>query len=410
MRPYAETVHESVRRLRPWTWPLAAGAALGSAWLVLHGGFDDLLPSEVGSALATVFLQVAVTWQSWRESGRELLLTLLIVLLGVVGWIGGRLATGWLPGVLDSAGAGGVALLLFLTNRARCRRGDSDDEDARLGGEVARLGLIFLLLTPTALALATATVVYLPTAWDAPALIVDSTFPFGAFDVGRFLARAPVLRGIASAVYDGIFLLVPALVAVRLRLPRPLAVDFLVVCVVVSLLGQLCYYVTPIVGPAFAFSARFPDTLPDVTRLPIVALPVPEFYRNGLPSIHTAWALVFMWATRPFAWWWRAFGVAVVVFMILATLGFGQHYVLDLVAAVPYAVVVQVACTRVPEGRRAARLGIVAGSAVLLAVWVLSPRFGVGVVRAAPGAVLVFALLSIVVPLVAERWLRAAET
>jgi hypothetical protein len=277
-----------------------------------------------------------------------------------------------------------------------------------MDGLVARLATAYLLLAPTVIIVAGSTVDLLPNAWDAPALAIDSAFPIHAFHVGRWLERWPSMRMPAHLAYDWIFRLVPALVALRLRLVRPQATDFLVVCIVVCFLGQLGYYVTPIVGPGFAFARGFPDRIPDLTRLPMTALPVPSFLRNGMPSLHMAWALVLVWSTRPFAWPLRALGALVVVLTIVATLGFGEHYVIDLVAAVPYAVVAQTIGTLVPHSKRSGRLALLLVCSALTLAWVVAPHVAWRVAGKAPLAIVVAAALTVVIALAGERWLRYA--
>jgi len=60
---------------------------------------------------------------------------------------------------------------------------------------------------------------------------------------------------------------------------------------------------------------------------------------NGMPSIHTSTALLLLWFGRH----WllsRWLGCLYLVLIIAATLAGGQHYFMDLLAAVPYAAAV----------------------------------------------------------------------
>jgi hypothetical protein len=400
-----EALTRSAKRVSPWLPWLGVAAALSVTWTAMHPDDIDLAPSEAAAGGGVLMLYVAVMWGRWRA----LLHGAIVALFGVVGWVGARLSTGWLPTLQDTIGAGGVALVPFLFYRRwRAPIDDRDDDETRMSGELARLGLVYLLLTPTALTLAITTISLLPRAWDAPALAIDVAFPVHAFHVGRWLERWPALRWPASVAYEWIFRIIPLVVALRLRLSKPQATDFLVVCIVVCLLGQLGYFLTPIVGPAFAFERDFPDTMPNLAHIPMKALPVPPFLRNGMPSLHTAWALVLLWNLRPFALPIRALGVAMLVFTIVATLGFGQHYVIDLVAAVPYAVLSQTIGTIVPANRRTLRLAIAATCALLTLAWVLAPRFAWGIAGRAPAVVVAAAIVTVVASLVCARRLARA--
>jgi hypothetical protein len=90
------------------------------------------------------------------------------------------------------------------------------------------------------------------------------------------------------------------------------------------------YLLFPVCGPRYAF-ANFPTIPPHVT-LHGVALTAPP---NGVPSVHLASALLILWFLRH----WRVgklFGGIFVIFTILATLGGGEHYLFDLIMAIPY--------------------------------------------------------------------------
>jgi len=77
------------------------------------------------------------------------------------------------------------------------------------------------------------------------------------------------------------------------------------------------------------------DELPQVTGNTIMAASV----TNGMPSIHFSTALLIAWAL--WRWkWGRVFGIAFAIATMVATLGSGEHYLCDLVMAVPYALFV----------------------------------------------------------------------
>jgi len=88
---------------------------------------------------------------------------------------------------------------------------------------------------------------------------------------------------------------------------------------VAAILAVPCYFLAPAVGPAHMGE-----------RLAA---------RNCMPSMHLAWALlVWFNVRRP---WLRRCALAFVVLTALSTLATGEHYVVDLIAALPFAWVVQ---------------------------------------------------------------------
>jgi hypothetical protein len=95
-----------------------------------------------------------------------------------------------------------------------------------------------------------------------------------------------------------------------------------------------------------------------------------------MPSLHTTWALLLWWNARPLAAWFRAIMGGYLVFTVLATLGFGVHYAVDLVVAVPFALAAQATLApglaASPRRRAAAALF----GAALVVAWLLVLRFG----------------------------------
>lgn len=91
------------------------------------------------------------------------------------------------------------------------------------------------------------------------------------------------------------------------------------------------YLLIPVCGPRFAFPS-FPGWPGALTPHPIALSYAP----NGIPSVHTSTAILTLWFLRK----WRLGQVLGGVFLLLtifATLATGQHYVFDLLCAVPYA-------------------------------------------------------------------------
>lgn len=114
------------------------------------------------------------------------------------------------------------------------------------------------------------------------------------------------------------------------------------------LIAPLFYFALPVSGPQFAFPT-FP-ALPGMVvahLIPIHAAP------NGVPSVHCSTALLIWWYARRWRWG-GVFGCVFAALTIIATLASGQHYLFDLLAAVPFSA----AMVRIAEhfGNRAARV------------------------------------------------------
>jgi hypothetical protein len=95
------------------------------------------------------------------------------------------------------------------------------------------------------------------------------------------------------------------------------------------------YLLAPACGPAFAF-AGFPFSQPNHLvphAIQLFAAP------NCIPSVHMSTALLIAWFS------WRAgkgrvLSAAYLVLIVLATLGSGQHYLIDLILAIPYTIAI----------------------------------------------------------------------
>ncbi|HEY2845078.1 MAG TPA: phosphatase PAP2 family protein, partial [Bryobacteraceae bacterium] len=93
----------------------------------------------------------------------------------------------------------------------------------------------------------------------------------------------------------------------------------------------------------------------------------------AIPSLHTAWGLLIFWRTRGSVLWIRAAAGLFLFLTLLATLGLGEHYLIDLIVAVPYAVSLR-ACCMTQAGWSRDRILTAAFNAVLVAAWLVLLR------------------------------------
>jgi len=102
-----------------------------------------------------------------------------------------------------------------------------------------------------------------------------------------------------------------------------------------ALAGYYCYRIAPATGPVYAFPG-FPWVAPHGSGQVLVDVSMP---RNCLPSLHFAWALLLLWNCR--GRWLALFASVYLLLTALATVGLGEHYFVDLLAAVPFCAAVQ---------------------------------------------------------------------
>ncbi|MFF7725560.1 phosphatase PAP2 family protein [Streptomyces sp. NPDC008001] len=211
--------------------------------------------------------------------------------------------------------------------------------------------------------------------------------------VGRALrATGPVGTHLLDVVYAqlAVAAVVVALyqlrnVAAERRFPRHhLVRTFLVI----GLLGPAIYMIFPVVGPVFAFGPgasgtggvqwAVADLWPHTP--PSIGIPHPVPYdgltpRNCMPSLHTAWATAIFIHSRKGPRLLRYAGAFWLVATLTATLGFGYHYGVDLVAGVVFALTIEAALRSLDRGWDRPGIQLVAYGTTVFAALLVSYRF-----------------------------------
>jgi hypothetical protein len=160
--------------------------------------------------------------------------------------------------------------------------------------------------------------------------------------VGQAFHKLPWL----STLSIGFYLCLPAIISLlyvesllrkgREALPVMLAFFYL------GPLGWIFYNLFPACGPGHLFPAIFPlHPLSTFEAMRLSVLPVVvRTPRNAIPSLHMSWVLLAWWYAKGFSHWVKAIALAFVIFTVLATLGTGEHYFIDLVVAFPFTLMI----------------------------------------------------------------------
>ncbi|AKJ15486.1 membrane protein [Streptomyces incarnatus] len=174
-------------------------------------------------------------------------------------------------------------------------------------------------------------------------------------------------------------------VAVERRFPsHHLVRTFLVI----GLLGPAIYMIFPVVGPVFAYGPgasgtggvhwAVADVWPD-TPPPIGAphqIPFDEITpRNCMPSLHTAWATAIFLHSRRGPRTLRYAGAFWLVATLGATLGFGYHYGVDLIAGAVFALTIEAALRSHERGWDRSGIQLVVHGATVFAALLVSYRY-----------------------------------
>ncbi len=266
---------------------------------------------------------------------------------------------------------------------------------------------LFVALTKTGLAL---TVALHPITFDLPLYQLDASLGGQAsFAVGRVLRAAPPLGALLRVVYLCLPLSIGVVYTVVQRSTKAAGADFLGAILAAGAAGFALYHVCPVAGPRYLFDGLegvFPDKAPPAAELPLAPGLLSPFDRNGVPSLHTAWALLLVWHARPHGLGLRLFTIAWLALTLLATLGLGEHYLLDLVIAVPFTVAVDAALLHgVPFARWERSAALTAGVTFTLA-WFLLLRNGVHLLVTTPVLLRAIVLVTVLVPWLLHHRLR----
>jgi hypothetical protein len=168
-----------------------------------------------------------------------------------------------------------------------------------------------------------------------------------SFLVGQAFRRWPSLWWTCFVFYTALPLPLALVYAAQLRRAKRDALAVMIAFLVTGPLGVMFYNVLPACGPVHLFGAAFPwHPLSTVDAMRLRAVPIlMKGARNAIPSLHMTWVLLIWWNSRGLPRWVRAIALAFVWFTVLATLGTGEHYFVDLVVAFPVSLMVQALCT-----------------------------------------------------------------
>jgi PAP2 superfamily len=160
--------------------------------------------------------------------------------------------------------------------------------------------------------------------------------------------------------------------------------------------GPLLYAILPACGPIYAFGKQWlqPSAV-SLARIQLTGLP------NAFPSLHVGTAFVFVLFAP--GKWSRAVALVFLVLTGMATIGTGEHYVIDLIPGLAFGAFSAAVASQ--HYRRAALF-----LAIVLA-WSLSVRFGYAFFVAYPAAIRTFVVLTLVAVIVywSQSWIRSVD-
>ncbi|MFJ7179427.1 phosphatase PAP2 family protein [Streptomyces massasporeus] len=232
-----------------------------------------------------------------------------------------------------------------------------------------------------------------PTVLDQYVAMADHALGNPSWLAGRLVeATDPVSSHVLQLVYGQLAVAAVVVAAYQLRdvvAERRFPSHHLVrTFLVIGLLGPAFYMLFPVVGPVFAYGPGASGTggvewaaadLWPHTPLPI-STPAPMTYdgitpRNCMPSLHTAWAVAIFVHSRRAPRILRFAGTFWLVATLAATLGFGYHYGVDLVAGVVFALTIEGALRSAERGWDPRGVQLVAYGTTVFVALLVSYRY-----------------------------------
>jgi hypothetical protein len=178
-----------------------------------------------------------------------------------------------------------------------------------------------------------------------------------SFLMGQLFWTWPWVRFVCLVIYLALPLPLALVYVAQLRRQKEKALAVMLAFLVTGPVGVLFYNMLPACGPVHIFGAAFPfhpPSIADVMHMNVVPVLL-KGARNAIPSLHMAWVLLVWWNSRGLARWIRAIALLFVVLTVMATLGTGEHYFIDLVVAFPFSLMVQALCSYSQPFRSGAR-------------------------------------------------------
>lgn len=249
-----------------------------------------------------------------------------------------------------------------------------------------------------------------PVVFDAHLLSVDGTLGFQpSFALGSLIHGRPLLWDLTATLYYALPLAVAVLFAIKLSAGWGETSRLLWLFALLGLVGYCLYIVCPATGPAYAFRDLFPLKPPRFGEVPLTPLRVPLAPRNAMPSLHFSTALLVFWNAWELRRIWRVLAALFLVGTTFAILALGEHYVADIVVAIPFSLMFQAAFTKPSRCNRAPRTRAILGGAACTALWLVLLRFHVEPLLAWPAATCAAAVLTTGFSWAALRALRSSS-
>jgi len=230
-----------------------------------------------------------------------------------------------------------------------------------------------------------------------------------SFLMGRIMFGSVILARSAFLTYLSLPFAMAGVCAWQVPVAaRRVSWHILTVLLLAGVTGFVLYNVVPGTGPIYAFGRDFPShSLPykDLSAFVLQKMSIPlDIPRNAMPSLHVGWVVLLWWNSRGFPRALRAAVLLYVCLTVFATMGGGQHYLVDLVVSLPFVLAVQAAASyALPNTTR--RITALAAGLGFTMAWLFLVRFGVSLALKSPIIPWTLLLATISITFWLESWM-----
>lgn len=187
---------------------------------------------------------------------------------------------------------------------------------------------------------------FTPRTWDWSLYRFDQTFGVQpSFALAKIYWPNPPLRFIAGLIYSSLPVNMCLMCAVWIRRKPRTVPDVRLAFVLMGVGGFLLYQLCPAAGPLYLAGRAFPYHPPAISDA-LKAIHINGVPRNAMPSLHVASCLLIVFnswrCSRPL----RIYALLCLILTAFATLATGEHYLIDLIVAVPLGLAVQLAASK----------------------------------------------------------------
>lgn len=231
------------------------------------------------------------------------------------------------------------------------------------------------------------TTVSLTEVYDAYYYAFDGLLPVPmARILAEVFAGTPWLSSTMLVAYHGLIAVMGLYIVLQRTPDGRLSGYLLSRWLIAASLGYAFYYLMPGIGPRAALAFMWPTRMPDPNTIPLAVITnFSDAPRNLMPSLHMTWALLIAMAAARIGLAARIGAWVFLAATVASTLGLGEHYLIDLIVAVPFTVAVHGLASFTGAGEKwRARALAAAGGLAMTAGWLLAIRYGTDFLRGMP--------------------------